>query len=60
MGLKRRLLGRTQTAKELGIDRRTLHSWEKGNRAPPSIIIGKRRYYTREMIDQWLRARSVL
>lgn len=57
---RNKLLNITAAAKILGVHRVTLGVWIRDNVGPPSIRLGKRRYFTREIIEQWLRAHSSL
>jgi len=52
-------LTRSATAKMLGIHRRTLYNWEHSHIGPPSVQLGKRFYYTVEIINQWINARKM-
>lgn len=46
----------TECAAELRIDKRTLERWHRLREAPPRVKIGKRVYYRREAVAEWLRS----
>jgi len=46
-------------AKFLKVSRKTLYNWTRENVGPPRILIGKRYYYTAEMLTQWWEARRL-
>jgi excisionase family DNA binding protein len=46
-------------AKLLGVSRRSLYQWTKENRGPPRFRMGKRYYYTEEMLKQWFTAQRL-
>jgi predicted DNA-binding transcriptional regulator AlpA len=48
------LLTAEQTARLLGIDKRSLARWEREGRAPPSMKIGVRRFYYRSLLKEWI------
>lgn len=52
-----KLLTQRKTAKLMGISCETLRRWALLNEGPPRLKIGKRYYYTREIIVQWVAAR---
>jgi hypothetical protein len=52
-----KLLSQRKTAKLMGISCETLRRWSILNTGPPRLKIGKRYYYTREIVTQWLAAR---
>ncbi len=58
-GKDRKLLNSTAAAKVLGVNPDTLRVWANNNEGPPRIRIGKRYYYTEEIIQQWMKAMSV-
>jgi DNA-binding transcriptional MerR regulator len=43
----------------MGVHANTLRRWQLSHEGPPTLTIGKRRYYTREIIEQWIRARAL-
>lgn len=43
----------------MGFSAETLRRWALDNCGPPSLLVGKRRYFKRAMIDSWLKARAV-
>lgn len=49
-----------RTARMLGVNPRTLRRWMRANAAPAHLTIGKRRYFTEEMVEQWIRARAAI
>jgi DNA-binding transcriptional MerR regulator len=53
------LLTKKAAAAELGIHRQTLRNWARHNKGPPTIRYGKRHYYHREVVSQWLKALSL-
>jgi DNA-binding transcriptional MerR regulator len=53
------LLNQQKAAKLMGVRPETLRRWARKNDGPPRIKIGKRYYYTRAIIVQWLAARSL-
>lgn len=54
------LMGLKTAAAYLDIHRSTLQRWVQANCGPPSIVVGKRRYFRRDIIDQWFKARSLI
>lgn len=52
------LLTKRAAAKLLGVSERTLRRWELGNVGPPTLAVGKRRWFARDVLRQWLKARS--
>jgi DNA-binding transcriptional MerR regulator len=52
-----KLLNQQKTARLMGISTRTLRRWSNTHAGPPRLKIGKRYFYTREMIVQWMAAR---
>ena len=40
----------------LGVDRQVFDRWVHGNDGPPRRLIGKRYYYQREYLTEWLQA----
>ncbi len=59
MAVKRgQLLTQRAAAKELNVSERTLRRWALQHLGPPTLTIGKRRWYAREVLAQWLKARS--
>ena len=61
MGIKgrRSLLNGAKAAEILGISQDTLRRWAVDNKGPARIRVGKRYYYTAEIIRQWIKAMSV-
>ena len=53
------LLQSQEAAELLGISRKQLRIWVQQNRAPPRLRIGKRYYWSREMLTQWVSAMSM-
>ena len=53
------LLQTQEAAKLLGISRKQLRVWVIEDRAPPRLRIGKRYYWSREMLTQWVKALSL-
>jgi predicted DNA-binding transcriptional regulator AlpA len=51
-------LNRAQLAAELGICMRTLIRWEAQGDAPPITKLGRRPYFRRAAVDQWLASRE--
>jgi len=43
-----------ETADELGVTRRTLDRWHTRRIGPPRIQIGRKIYYRRESVRDWL------
>jgi hypothetical protein len=56
---RRKLLNRTAAAEMLGISVDTLRRWALKHEGPPQIRVGKRHYYTPEIIQQWVKSMSV-
>jgi hypothetical protein len=54
-----KLLNQQKTARLLGVSCETLRRWALKAEGPPRIQIGKRFYYTRDIIVQWLAARAL-
>lgn len=54
------LLTRAAAARLLGIHAETLKKWEENNLAPSRLKVGKRHYYTGEIIQQWISARVLV
>ena len=48
----------TECAAELGINPRTLERWHRLREAPPRTTIGKKIYYRRAAVADWLRSRE--
>jgi excisionase family DNA binding protein len=46
----------TEAAAFLGVDKYTFHRWIRTKDAPPRRLIGKRYYYQREFLLDWLQA----
>lgn len=57
-GIALKLICQSEAARLLGVSRVTLLKWRRKNMAPECIKQGKRRYFTREMIESWIRARA--
>lgn len=53
------LLNQQKAAELLGVNPETLRRWARKNDGPPRIRIGKRYYYTKAIITQWLTSRSM-
>ena len=43
----------------LGVSVRTLRRWAKTKEGPPRRLVGKRYYYVREALKEWLRAGAI-
>ncbi len=41
-------------AARFGVTERTIRYWEGQHRFPPGIKIGKRRFYDRALVEEWL------
>jgi predicted DNA-binding transcriptional regulator AlpA len=54
----KKLLNIKEAAFALGIHPVTLGKLMRQNAAPPSLLLGKRRYFNHQILDQWIRARS--
>ena len=52
-------LNQKQVAQMLEVHRQTLLRWRSEHKGPPCLRIGKRYYYTREIIEQWKRSMSL-
>jgi predicted DNA-binding transcriptional regulator AlpA len=50
------LLRSNQVAGLIGISSKQLRIWVLENRAPPRIRVGKRYYWPKEMVNQWIKA----
>jgi predicted DNA-binding transcriptional regulator AlpA len=50
------LLRSNQVAGLIGISSKQLRIWVLENRAPPRIRVGKRYYWHKEMVNQWIKA----
>lgn len=51
-------LTREQAAHQLGVSMDTLTRWGTQRIGPPSVRIGRKRYYRREAVLKWLEARE--
>jgi excisionase family DNA binding protein len=45
-----------KAAEYLGIDYTTLYRWGKDQEGPKPLVIRGRKWYTREILDNWLRS----
>lgn len=45
----------TQTAANFEVTERTLYNWINSGRFPPPIAVGNRRYYTNEIIADFIK-----
>jgi DNA-binding transcriptional MerR regulator len=52
-----KLLNQRKAADLMGVSAKTLSRWAQVNAGPPRLRIGKRYFYTREIVVQWLAAR---
>ena len=52
-------LGRRQLAQELEVSVDTLARWEVARTGPPCIRLGRRVYYRRETVREWLKSLEV-
>lgn len=52
------LLNQGKAAAKLGVHRETLRRWKQDNKGPATLRVGKRHYYSAEVIEQWERALS--
>lgn len=52
-------MSRAELAQELGVSTDTLERWAIQRSGPPSARIGRRVYYRREAVIEWLRDREV-
>ena len=60
--IKRRkaiLMPQHKAAAFIGVSSETMRRWNFRHRGPPHIRIGKRRYYSREMLLQWVQSVSL-
>ena len=48
------LLNTTETAKELRLGIATLHRWRKAGKGPPFIEMGRKVYYRRIDLENWI------
>jgi hypothetical protein len=53
-----KMFTQSKAAEQIGVNRATLRRWKIENKGPPTLRIGKRHYYTAEMVQQWQRALS--
>ena len=51
-------LSKSDAARELGIDVRTLNRWWNERRGPPRTKIGARVYYRKTAVREWLAAQE--
>lgn len=51
-------ISRAGLAKELGVSVDTLGRWETRRMGPPCIRLGRRVYYRKDAVRQWLRERE--
>jgi hypothetical protein len=51
-------LSPAQLAAQLGICRRTLDRWRAARAGPPRVTIGRRPFYRRQAVSQWLLKRE--
>lgn len=51
-------LSRTEVAAALGVSVDTLTRWGTQRVGPASVMIGRKRYYRRAAIEEWLRSRE--
>lgn len=49
-----RMMTQVQCAEFLGVTDQTLRTWNKNGEGPPKELKGKRYYYVREAITDWL------
>lgn len=56
INLEHDFLNSSEVANLLNISLRTLHRWGRLRKGPPSIKVGRRIYYRRAAIEQWLLA----
>ena len=48
----------SELAKELGLSRRTLDRWRWTRQGPPIVTIGKRVFYRKDSVREWLEGRE--
>ena len=53
------LLNQGEAARALGCDPSTLRRWRSYHQGPQALRIGKRYYYSRQMLEQWVKALSL-
>lgn len=58
MDFKEELLAEKDAAQSIGQKPTTLRNWRALRRGPPNIKIGRKVYYRREALEQWLRSRE--
>ena len=51
-------LSEQQLAEELTIARKTLHRWHREGRGPSRTKLGKRVFYSRSAVEEWLSSRE--
>ena len=56
MNKQLQFMNATEAAAFLGVHRRVFDRWTQTKQAPPRRLIGKRYYYQREYLTQWLQS----
>jgi excisionase family DNA binding protein len=54
MGRTPEIMDASRAAKYLGVNRETLRKWTRRGEGPPRVRKGKRFYYVREVLKEWL------
>jgi hypothetical protein len=52
------LIPEVQLAKQLDVTRKTLRLWRRQRRGPVHTPVGRRIFYRRERVEEWLRSRE--
>jgi hypothetical protein len=51
-------LGQEEFARQLGTSLRTVRRWDSLRIGPPKVVIGRKIFYRREAVQDWLRSRE--
>lgn len=53
------LMNALETAQYLGVHKTTFFRWVRDGNAPSPVMIGTKRWYTKESVDAWVRGNQV-
>ena len=51
-------MARKEAAKYLGRAEKTLAMWEMERKGPPSVLVGGRRFYFKDVLDAFIRGKA--